>query len=54
MPSLPCAVAMVLVVACNAALAAQVEDWKTDWDKTVEAAKKEGEVVIYRRGYAYS
>ena len=29
------------------AVAAQVEAWKADWDKTLEAAKKEGQLVIY-------
>ena len=31
----------------STALAAQVDAWKADWDKTVEAAKKEGQLTIY-------
>ncbi|HUR70817.1 MAG TPA: extracellular solute-binding protein, partial [Candidatus Limnocylindrales bacterium] len=30
-----------------AALAAQAEAWKADWDKTLEAAKKEGQLTLY-------
>jgi hypothetical protein len=26
-------------------------DWKTDWDKIVQAAEKEGQVTVYIGGY---
>src|ERR671923_1607427 len=42
-----CAVAILLVVERRDAIAAQADAWKADWDKTVEAAKKEGQLVIY-------
>ena len=29
------------------ALGAPADPWKADWDKTVEAAKKEGRLVLY-------
>ncbi len=29
------------------ALAAQADAWKTDWEKSVEAAKKEGQLTLY-------
>ena len=29
------------------AIAAQPEAWKADWDRTIEAAKKEGQLVLY-------
>jgi iron(III) transport system substrate-binding protein len=31
----------------SAALAAQADIWKADWEKTVQAAKKEGQLVLY-------
>jgi ABC-type Fe3+ transport system substrate-binding protein len=34
-------------IGVSAAVAAQVDAWKADWDKTVEAAKKEGQLSIY-------
>jgi ABC-type glycerol-3-phosphate transport system substrate-binding protein len=37
----------------NVALAASVRgDWKQDWEKTVAAAEKEGEVTIYGQSRA--
>jgi len=36
----------LLVVATNT-FAAEVPKWKDDWDKSVEAAKKEGQLVLY-------
>ncbi len=30
---------------------ARAQDWKSDWDRTVEAAKKEGRLVLYMRRY---
>jgi iron(III) transport system substrate-binding protein len=47
MKSLICAVAILLAVESGDAVAAQAEAWKADWDKTLEAAKKEGQLVIY-------
>src|ERR671923_1666977 len=41
------AVAILWVVGYRDAVAAQADAWKADWDKTVEAAKKEGQLVIY-------
>ena len=41
------AVAMFLTIGIGSALAAQIDAWKADWDKTVEAAKKEGQLTIY-------
>ena len=29
------------------ALAAQADAWKADWEKSVEAAKKEGQLTLY-------
>jgi iron(III) transport system substrate-binding protein len=37
---------LLLVVATNA-FAAEAPKWKDDWDKSVEAAKKEGQLVLY-------
>jgi ABC-type Fe3+ transport system substrate-binding protein len=41
------AVAVLLTFEYAGALAAQADAWKADWDKTVEAAKKEGQLVLY-------
>jgi len=44
----------VVVFSCitTAALAAQSKPgWQLEWEKTVEAAKKEGQVVVYISGY---
>src|SRR5438132_4328846 len=46
MQSLLCAIVMVLSLRCDA-IAAQPDAWKADWDKTAEAAKKEGQIVLY-------
>jgi ABC-type Fe3+ transport system substrate-binding protein len=41
-----------LLVTISAALAAQPKPaWQQEWDKTLEAAKKEGQLVIYISGY---
>jgi iron(III) transport system substrate-binding protein len=37
-------------LAAVSAIAAQA-DWKKDWEQTVEAARKEGQVVVYISGY---
>jgi iron(III) transport system substrate-binding protein len=36
-----------LVLESSDALSAQADAWKADWDKSVEAAKKEGQLVLY-------
>jgi ABC-type glycerol-3-phosphate transport system substrate-binding protein len=49
----------ILIVVCfaltcrvNGALAAQAEaPWQKEWEKTLEAAKKEGQFTIYISGY---
>ena len=41
------AIALYWGLAAAAALAAQAEAWKADWDKTLEAAKKEGQLTLY-------
>src|SRR5215475_5610079 len=38
---------LVFWLLLDTALAAAAESWKVDWDKTVEAAKKEGQLTIY-------
>ncbi len=40
-------IAMLLLFGFSAAMAGQPEAWKADWDKTVEAAKKDGQIVLY-------
>ncbi|HEX2932629.1 MAG TPA: extracellular solute-binding protein [Candidatus Binatia bacterium] len=43
---------MVLPCAPTVALAAQAKpSWQQEWEKTIEAAKKEGQVVVYISGY---
>jgi iron(III) transport system substrate-binding protein len=45
-------IAAVLITASRTALGASVESWKADWEQTVSAAKKEGEVSFYgSQGY---
>ncbi|HXV78643.1 MAG TPA: extracellular solute-binding protein [Candidatus Binatia bacterium] len=41
------AIVALLVLGSDGALGAQADVWKADWDKTVEAAKKEGQLVLY-------
>jgi iron(III) transport system substrate-binding protein len=41
------AIAILLIFGIDAAMAAQPEAWKADWDKSVQAAKKEGQLVLY-------
>ena len=41
------AIAFLSMFVVDAAMGAQPGAWKADWDKTVEAAKKEGQLVIY-------
>ena len=41
------AIIVLLVLGSGDAHAAQADSWKADWDKTVEAAKKEGQLVLY-------
>ena len=44
-------IAFVLgVLAASPAIAAEA-DWKKEWDRTLEAAKKEGQVTVYISGY---
>ena len=31
----------------SSGLAAQTEAWKADWEKTIQAAKKEGQLTLY-------
>jgi iron(III) transport system substrate-binding protein len=38
---------VLLVFVSGAALGAQADAWKADWDRSVEAAKKEGQLVLY-------
>src|SRR6266545_6159721 len=49
----PAAVAVILIFLCSAqAIAAQAKpSWQLEWEKTLEAAKKEGQVTIYISGY---
>src|SRR6266850_6312679 len=39
--------AVVIVCASTAAVNGAQADWKKDWEKTLAAAKKEGQVTIY-------
>ena len=41
------AVAIYSLCGVNVARAAQADAWKADWEKTIEAAKKEGQLVLY-------
>src|SRR4030095_2081216 len=45
--------AVILILSCSAqAIAAQAKpSWQQEWKKTIEAAKKEGQVVVYISGY---
>jgi ABC-type Fe3+ transport system substrate-binding protein len=49
----PTAVAVIFILLCSAqAIAAQAKlEWQQEWEKTLEAAKKEGQVTIYISGY---
>ena len=49
----PAAVAVILIFLCSAqAIAAQAKpSWQQEWERTIEAAKKEGQVVVYISGY---
>jgi iron(III) transport system substrate-binding protein len=38
---------MFFAIGGSAAVAAQADAWKADWDKTLQAAKKEGQLVLY-------
>lgn len=40
-----------LLLGASAGFAAQADAWKADWAKTLEAAKKEGQVAVYISGY---
>ena len=52
---LSCAAAMVLIVSARsdeAAVAAEARAvWQQEWEKTIEAARKEGQVTVYISGY---
>jgi iron(III) transport system substrate-binding protein len=39
--------ASVWIVCSSAALAVQADAWKADWEKTLQTAKKEGQLVLY-------
>jgi iron(III) transport system substrate-binding protein len=41
------AVALVLFMGVSSSIAAQADAWKADWEKTLQAAKKEGALVLY-------
>jgi ABC-type glycerol-3-phosphate transport system substrate-binding protein len=41
------AAALIVILWCASGSAAPSDTWKADWDKTVEAAKKEGQLTIY-------
>jgi len=44
--------ALALWTATSAALAAQAKPtWQVEWEKVVEAGKKEGQVAVYISGY---
>ena len=41
-----------LLITINSAFAAQVKPaWQLEWEKTLDGAKKEGQVVVYISGY---
>ena len=40
-------IVVLVIVGSHAAIAAQADSWKADWEKTVEAAKKEGQITLY-------
>ena len=39
--------AVLFVLTSSTAMAAQADAWKAEWEKTLEAAKKEGQLTIY-------
>ena len=41
------AIALFFFVGVSDSLAAQADVWKADWEKTLQAAKKEGQLVLY-------
>jgi len=49
----PTAVAVILILLCSVqAIGAQAKPaWQQEWEKSLEAAKKEGQVVVYISGY---
>jgi iron(III) transport system substrate-binding protein len=44
---LPVVTVVLLTFGSGGALGAQADAWKGDWEKSVEAAKKEGQLVLY-------
>ena len=38
---------MFFTIGVSTALAGQADAWKADWDKTLQAAKNEGQLVLY-------
>jgi hypothetical protein len=38
---------ILLMIYAATAFSAQIDAWKTDWEKTLQAAKKEGQLVLY-------
>lgn len=45
-------VGVALLIACGSSIAAQAKPaWQAEWEKTLEAAKKEGQLSIYISGY---
>jgi len=41
------AIAVLVTCGSRAAIGAQADSWKADWDKSVQAAKKEGLLILY-------
>ena len=49
--SLKCVAAALLLLVPTLVNAGEAGKWQQDWEKTLEAAKKEGQVVVYISGY---
>ena len=47
MGNLWCAIVALLTFGSGNVLGAQADAWKADWERSVEAAKKEGQLVLY-------
>ncbi|HEX7231735.1 MAG TPA: extracellular solute-binding protein [Candidatus Binatia bacterium] len=41
------AIALTVICSRSGALAAQTDAWKAEWEKTIQAAKKEGQLTLY-------
>ncbi len=46
-PTYPAALVLGILASINVGLAAEPATWQTQWQKTIEAAKKEGQVALY-------